>query len=243
MEFIFPEWPAPAAIKAAITTRYGGVSEGDFASLNLAAHVGDDPQAVQENRRRLAGALDLIQPLGWMSQVHGIRVVDAGQSVTSQEADAVYTDRPDRICAVLTADCLPLLVCDRQGKEVAAIHAGWRGLAAGVIEASLQKFQASPDDLLVWLGPAIGPEVFEIGQEVYDIFVQQHQAAASCFSPTRPGHYLADLYALARLRLALQGVNQVYGGGFCTYTQADQFFSYRRSPVTGRMASLIWISA
>ncbi len=243
MEFIFPEWPAPAAIKTAITTRHGGVSEGDFASLNLAAHVGDDPQAVQENRRRLAGALDLIQPFGWMSQVHGIRVVDAGQSVTSQEADAVYTDRPDRICAVLTADCLPLLVCDRQGKEVAAIHAGWRGLAAGVIEASLQKFQASPDDLLVWLGPAIGPEVFEIGQEVYDIFVQQHQTAASCFSPTRPGHYLADLYALARLRLALQGVNQVYGGGFCTYTQADQFFSYRRSPVTGRMASLIWISA
>ncbi|NNM50621.1 MAG: peptidoglycan editing factor PgeF [Pseudomonadales bacterium] len=242
MEFLNPTWPAPAVIQARVTTRQGGISMGDYASLNLASHVGDHPEAVRENRRRLSESLGLPQPPLWICQVHGVRVVDAGQPVSSLEADAVYANQPNQICAVLTADCLPLLICDRQGKEVAAIHAGWRGLAAGVIEAALQRFHAQPDDLLVWLGPAIGPKVFEVGEEVRDVFVRHHDAAVACFSPTRPGHYLADLYALARLRLSLLGIAGIYGGDFCTYTEADRFFSYRRNSATGRMATLIWMA-
>jgi YfiH family protein len=240
LSLLRPDWPAPARVRAAVTTRAGGVSQGPWTSLNLAAHVDDDPAAVAENRRRLGAALSLpAEPL-WLTQVHG-RLIAGVDNVPGCEADGSYADRPGVVCAVLTADCLPVLLCDRAGREVAAVHAGWRGLAAGVIEAALDRFIAQPADILAWLGPAIGPAAFEVGDEVREAFLVDEPAAAAAFSPTRPGHWLADLYALARLRLARRGVTAVYGGGLCTYHDAARFYSFRREPVTGRMASLIWI--
>lgn len=236
-----PDWPAPPHVHAAATTRAGGVSQGPWAGLNLGAHVQDEPAAVSENRHRLSAALDLPKKPFWLTQVHGI-VIAAGDTAPVGEADGRYADCADTVCAVLTADCLPVLLCDRAGREVAAVHAGWRGLAGGVIEAALDRFAALPEELLAWLGPAIGPTAFEVGDEVRAAFMAQDPATTAAFQPTRPGHWLADLYALARLRLARRGVTAVYGGGFCTYSDAERFYSFRREPVTGRMASLIWLT-
>jgi len=235
-----PDWPAPARVQAAVTTRAGGVSQGPWASLNLADHVQDDAAAVAENRLRLGVGLSLpAEPL-WLTQVHG-SIIAGADNAPGCEADGSYSDRPGVVCAVLTADCLPVLLCDRAGREVAAVHAGWRGLAGGVVEAALDRFAAPPDEILAWLGPAIGPAAFEVGEEVRATFLADNPAAAAAFRPTRPDHWLADLYALATLRLARRGVSAVYGGGLCTYTDAERFYSFRREPVTGRMASLIWI--
>lgn len=237
-----PGWPAPARVRAAITLRAGGVSQYPYGTLNLADHVGDDPAAVAENRRRLADVLRLPAAPVWLTQVHGCQVADVGRDAAPCEADAAFADRPGRVCAVLTADCLPLLVADRAGTQVAAVHAGWRGLAAGVVEAALARFEGTPRGLLVWLGPAIGPQAFEVGGEVRDAFVARDPGAAACFAPLRPGRsWLADIYALARRRLARAGVGFVGGGGYCTVSDAARFYSYRRDGVTGRMASLIWI--
>lgn len=240
-QFIFPEWPAPKTIRAAVTTRLGGVSQSPYTSFNLAAHVGDNPTAVHENRTRLRGALALpAEPL-WLKQVHGITVVDAAQADVEPEADGVFCAQPGIVCAILTADCLPVLLCNRQGTKVAALHAGWRGLVGGVIEAGVKALNLPGNELLAWLGPAIGPEKFEVGAEVRTVFVQHDPQAASAFRATREGKYLANIYLLARQRLQKLGLAGVYGGGLCTVTDSARFFSYRRDGVTGRMATLIWI--
>ncbi|EJN29340.1 hypothetical protein, YfiH family [Pseudomonas sp. GM78] len=237
-DWLIPDWPAPAGVKACVTTRAGGVSVAPFDSLNLGDHVDDSPEAVAENRRRLTDYFS-IRP-AWLQQVHGIVVADADPSRVVT-ADASWTATPGIACAAMTADCLPALFCDRAGTRVAAAHAGWRGLAAGVLEATLDTLALPPDEVLVWLGPAIGPKAFEVGPEVRETFVEQLPEAAQAFVPSQnAGKFMADIYSLARLRLAARGVTAVYGGGFCTVTD-PRFFSYRRSPRTGRFASLIWL--
>jgi YfiH family protein len=237
-DWLIPDWPAPAGVKACVTTRAGGVSLAPFDSLNLGDHVDDSPEAVAENRRRLTDHF-AIQP-AWLQQVHGIAVAHADPSRVDR-ADASWTATPGIACAAMTADCLPALFCDRAGTRVAAAHAGWRGLAAGVLEATLDSLAVPAAEVLVWLGPAIGPQAFEVGPEVRETFVQQLPQAAEAFVPSaNAGKFMADIYKLARLRLAARGVTAVYGGGFCTVTD-PRFFSYRRSPRTGRFASLIWL--
>ncbi|KQB54809.1 laccase [Pseudomonas endophytica] len=235
---LIPDWPAPAGIRACVTTRAGGVSLEPFDSLNLGDHVGDDPVSVAQNRQCLTKFFE-VQP-AWLSQVHGVVVAPANPDQIA-EADASWTATPGIACTVMTADCLPALFCDRAGTRVAAAHAGWRGLAAGVLEAAAKSLHVEPHDILVWLGPAIGPKVFEVGGEVREVFVQDLPDAAAAFVPSiNEGRYMADIYELARLRLARSGITAVYGGGFCTVTD-PRFFSYRRSPRTGRFASLVWI--
>jgi YfiH family protein len=236
--WLIPDWPAPARVKACVTTRAGGVSLAPFDSLNLGDHVEDSPEAVAENRRRLTECFS-IQP-AWLQQVHGIAVAHADPGLVAT-ADASWSATPGIACTVMTADCLPALFCDRAGTRVAAAHAGWRGLAAGVLEATLDSLAMPPEDVLVWLGPAIGPQAFEVGPEVREAFVQQLPETAKAFVPSQnAGKFMADIYELARLRLAACGVTAVYGGGFCTVSD-PRFFSYRRSPRTGRFASLIWL--
>lgn len=237
--WIVPDWPAPASVRALVTTRTGGVSAGAYASLNLATHVGDDPAAVAENRRRLRALLPA-EPL-WLSQVHGTTVARAEDAAEGVAADAAFTRRAGRVCAVLTADCLPVLLCNDAGTVVAAAHAGWRGLAGGVIETALRATNEPPARLLAWLGPAIGPQAFEVGAEVRATFLAHSPDAAAAFAAKENGKWLADLYRLAEQRLNALGVSRVYGGGRCTFLEADCFYSYRREKTTGRMASLIWL--
>jgi YfiH family protein len=236
---IVPDWPAPARVKSLMTTRSGGVSREPWASLNLGDHVGDDPAHVAANRLRLR--LQLPTEPGWLRQVHSARVVELG-SESNQEADASYTRQTAQVCAVLTADCLPVLFCDRAGSVVAAAHAGWRGLSEGVLEASVAAMQVPPGEVLAWMGAAIGPQAFEVGDEVRQIFVDRHPEAAAAFVQHAPAKWLADIYQLARIRLLHAGVQAVYGGGRCTFKEAETFYSYRRDGVTGRMASLIWLA-
>jgi len=241
-QFILPDWPAPANVRAAVTTRAGGVSRGPYDTFNLAMHVGDDPAMVHENRARLRAALALPVEPTWLKQVHGVVVVDAAQSGREPEADGAFATQPGAVCAVLTADCLPVLLCNREGTKVAALHAGWRGLAGGVIEAGVKALGVPGNELLAWLGPAIGPASFEVGLEVHAAFEQHNTQAAQAFRAAREGKYLADIYLLARQRLQHLGVAAVYGGGFCTVTERTRFFSYRRDGATGRMATLIWLA-
>lgn len=241
MSPIVPEWSAPARVKCLMTTRSGGSSKAPWAGLNLGDHVGDDPAHVAANRARLRRQLPA-EP-GWLRQVHSARVVELGRE-PNREADAAWTRQPQQVCAVLTADCLPVLLCDRAGSVVAAAHAGWRGLADGVLEATVAAMQVPPGDVLAWMGAAIGPQAFEVGDEVREAFVAQHPAAAMAFLPhpaSVPGKWLADIYQLARIRLQHVGVQAIYGGGRCTFNEADSFYSYRRDGVTGRMAALIWL--
>ncbi|HEY5790046.1 MAG TPA: peptidoglycan editing factor PgeF, partial [Gammaproteobacteria bacterium] len=218
-------------------------SGGPFAGLNLGDHVGDAAAAVAANRALLAAALAGAGPLLWLEQVHGTRVVHADDWQPGCRADAAWSDRPGSACVVLTADCLPVLFCDRAGTRVAAAHAGWRGLAGGVLEATLQALGVAPADLLAWLGPAIGPAAYEVGAEVRAAFVDADPGAAGAFVATRPGHWHADLYALARRRLARAGVAALHGGGLCTHSEPARFYSYRRDGSTGRMATLAWLAA
>lgn len=237
--FLFPEWPAPAGVHAATTLRTGGLSIGPYASLNPALHVGDDREAVLQNRRLIRERLALPSEPVWLEQVHGNKIVRAGAVAGVPQADAGYTDEPGVVCAVMTADCLPLLLCSADGERVAAVHAGWRGLADGIIGNAVAALGRK--DLLIWLGPAIGPERFEVGEEVHAVFVQKSPAFAEAFKPHRPeGKWLADIYRLARIELNALGVTSIYGGRFCTVAEPDRFFSYRRDAVTGRMATLIW---
>ncbi|MCB1735653.1 MAG: peptidoglycan editing factor PgeF [Gammaproteobacteria bacterium] len=242
---LVPDWPAPSRIRSCTTLRDGGVSTGGYASLNLADHVEDDPAAVAENRQRLTAALGLPEAPQWLSQVHGVQVhrLAVQPDAKTPAADAVWTDQPDRICAVLTADCLPVLFCDRSASCVAAAHAGWRGLADGVLEATVAALPAAASELFAWMGPAIGPAVFEVGDEVREIFISRHPQTAPAFRPSPAGRWLADIYALARIRLAACGVHAVFGGGECTFSDVDRFYSFRREPRTGRMASLIWLQS
>ena len=247
--FTPPGWPEN--VKVVATTRSGGVSAGPFDSLNFGAHVGDDAACVDENRRRLAAALpDACEPC-WLTQVHGTDVVEAGASATghSPRADASWTRAPRVACAVLTADCLPILVTDAAGTLVGAVHAGWRGLAAGVLEAALDAMSADPSTLLAWLGPSIGPDAFEVGADVRDAFLSAAGGPASgdaarCFRPGPASNkYLADLHGLARLRLSRAGVSRVASDERCTFGNPREFFSWRRDGPTGRMAFLVYRDA
>ncbi|MBA1259361.1 peptidoglycan editing factor PgeF [Pseudomonas oryzihabitans] len=239
-DWLRPDWPAPVGVQACVTTRAGGVSQAPFDSFNLGNHVGDDPAAVAENRRRLGQALGC-RP-AWLEQVHGTAVVEADPTRVLQ-ADAAWTATPGIAVTMMTADCLPALFCRRDGSRVAAAHAGWRGLAGGVLEAAAASLEVAPAEVLVWLGPAIGPASFEVGVEVREAFVAQHAEAERCFVARGGDKYLGDLYTLARLRLAAQGITAVHGGGFDTFADEERFFSYRRGARTGRFASLIWIKA
>jgi YfiH family protein len=240
VEWIAADWPAPDGVVAGCSLRQGGVSQGKYASLNLAAHVADDEAAVLENRRRFKTQCGLPAEPRWLSQVHGTNVAREPDSGLLAKADAAFTANPDVVCAVLTADCLPLLITSADGGELAAAHAGWRGLNAGVIEATLNQFTVSPGNLLAWLGPAISQTAFEVGDEVRAAFVANDAAAADCFVENQRGRWQADLYALARQRLARAGIKQVFGGNFCTYAESGRFFSYRRDGECGRMASFIY---
>ena len=235
--WIEPDWPAPASVRSAATLRAGGASEGVYAGLNIGDHVGDNPAHVAANRRMLREALQLpAEPL-WLSQVHDAGVVwaDAPESLS---ADAAVTLESGVVCVVMTADCLPILLCDRAGSRVAAVHAGWRGLACGVVEAAVLAMGGA--DLMAWMGPAIGPDAFEVGSEVRAAFLDRLIACKAAFRQSGDAHYRADLYQLARIVLEGVGVRQIYGGKYCTYSDPDRFFSYRRDGQTGRMATLIW---
>ncbi len=238
--WLIPDWPAPVGIKACVTTRAGGVSLAPFDSFNLGDHVEDDPAAVAHNRSLLTSRLNA-QP-AWLNQVHGINVVEASPADVMQ-ADASWSRAPGVACTVMTADCLPALFCNREGTQVAAAHAGWRGLAAGVLEAAVDSFADAPAEILVWLGPAIGPQAFEVGPEVREAFLATHPETVEAFvRSANAGKFMADIYQLARLRLAAHGVTAVYGGGWSTYND-ERFFSYRRGARTGRFASLVWIES
>jgi len=241
-DWILPDWPAPKSVRALSTTRHGGISTGAFASLNLGEHVDDAPDAVAENRRRLQAEIGAAQPR-WLSQVHGTRVVRLAGAAVTEPADAAVTAKPGEACLIMTADCMPVLFCDASGSRVAAAHAGWRGLAAGVLEATLAEMGTSPGEVMAWMGPAIGPKHYEVGEEVRQAFAAHDPQAIQAFAQGRaPDKWWCDLYMLARQRLDAAGVKAVYGGGFCTFDDEERFFSFRRdSGRTGRMATLIYM--
>ena len=242
-DLLTPDWPAPPNVRALQTLRPGGCSAAPWDSFNLGDHVGDDPARVAANRAALRRHLPA-EPL-WLQQVHGIAAVDAGKTANSGSgvvADAAFAGQPDVVCAVMTADCLPVLFCDQAGSVVAAAHAGWRGLLGGILESTLVGMAVPAAELLAWLGPAIGPQAFEVGDEVRTAFLADDPAAATAFVALGAGKWLADLYALARRRLLRAGVQQIYGGGECTLSDRARYFSYRRDGITGRMATLIWLA-
>lgn len=238
------DWPAPRGVHALSTFRggvgNGGVSEAPYAEFNLGDHVGDDPVAVAENRRRLKAWGGLPAEPSWLTQVHGVAVANLDDPGFVGPADAAVAKGPGKVCAILTADCLPIVLATDLGDRVAAAHAGWRGLAAGVIEATVQALGSPARYLLAWLGPAIGPRHFEVGAEVREAFVNVDPQAAGSFAPNERGRFMADLPGLARRRLANLGVNRIYGGGECTFERQDRYYSHRRDGVTGRQATLIW---
>ena len=237
-DWIVPDWPAESRVRALITTRHGGVSSGKFASLNLSMRVGDDPRCVARNRAILRACLPA-EP-AWVKQAHGTAVIDATRATPDAEADGVVTQSPGKVCAVMTADCLPVLLSDRAGKSVGIAHAGWRGLAGGIVENVVQAMGVPSRDIIAYIGPGIGARRYEVGEDVRRAFVGGDPAAAKSFAPRQDGKYLADLYGLARQRLAAAGVAGIHGGGFCTASE-ERFFSFRRDQTTGRMASLIWL--
>jgi polyphenol oxidase len=245
---LIPDWPAPASVRACITTRKGGVSAAPYDSNNVGLHVGDDQVLVEQNRVALCEQLGLKKTPQWLEQIHGIKVVTAQADKLVRTADGSYSNEPGQACLVMTADCLPILLCDKQGKEVAALHCGWRSLAKGICAEALEKFSAQPGELMAYLGPAISQAHFEVGVDVLEAFFEAARnpahadaIAAAFISGQRPLHFYADIYALARAELQALGIKDIYGGGECTFAQADAYYSYRRDGVTGRMASLIWL--
>jgi YfiH family protein len=241
IETITPDWPAPARIKACCTTRRGGVSAAPFDSLNLGMHVGDRELDVVQNRRRLREQLALPGEPEWINQTHGVGVVTL-ENDSCRDADAAITREPGRVAVVMTADCLPILLCNRGGSEVAALHAGWRGLQAGVIQSALDAMQSPRSQLVAWIGPGISQACFEVGDEVYAAFVDADSTAAACFSANRPGHWLCDLAGIAAALMYELGIAHVVRSPHCSYLDGGLFYSYRREAVTGRMASMIWIN-
>jgi YfiH family protein len=246
--YIQPDWPVPARVRCCITTRLAGASLSPYHSNNLALHVGDDAQTVQQNRQHLCKSLGLEKNPQWLEQVHGVKVAVARGDGLVRTADASFTTEAGLACVVMTADCLPILLCDEKGTQVAAVHAGWRGLAKGVVQRTLQKFSCPAPQLMAYLGPAISQPHFEVGIEVLETFfkvarTQRHSdQIAEAFKPaSRPLHFYADIYALACAELKALGVNAIYGGDYCTYADNQRFYSYRRDKITGRMASLIWL--
>jgi len=238
MTWIEPDWPVKSNIHAAVTLREGGLSKDDFQSLNPALHVNDNSETVLANRKVISQMLNLPSNPIWLEQVHSNRVIKIDKNTAVQQADASYTDQAGVVSVVMTADCLPVLLASSDGTEIAAVHAGWRGLLAGVIANTVAMFKS--DNVIAWLGPAIGPDCFEVGGEVKESFVAKSNDFATAFKQTSEEKYLADIYQLARLELATLGITQVYGGDFCTVTDKQRFYSYRRDGETGRMATLIW---
>ncbi len=236
--WILPEWPAAKSVRAIQTTRHGGYSVGKYASMNLATHVHDRIDSVQQNRRLLRAYLPS-EPI-WLEQVHGVTVINAAKPQSNLIADAAFSHQKNVVCVTMTADCLPVLFCNQSGSLVAAAHAGWRGLSNGILEATVSAMQVPVNTIMAWLGPAIGPKAFEVGDDVRQAFVKQQVSAEKAFV-AMGGKWLADIYHLARLRLVEMGVTQIYGGEYCTMSDSERFFSYRREPVSGRMASLIWL--
>lgn len=242
--WIKPTWPAPLNVKALTTVREGGVSIAPYDSFNLAMHVGDNAAAVLSNRKKLKINANLPQEPLWLQQTHSTRVADVADFVSQEnpivDADASVAFQPNQVCAVLSGDCLPVLLCNKAGTRVSAIHAGWKGLAAGIVEASIQKLDCDPSTLMAWLGPGIGPTVYEVQEDFLSAF-KEYQSEAT-FKPTENGRWLANMYALATERLNRLGVTAIFGGEYCTYTESDRFYSARRSGTTGRMATLIWFT-
>lgn len=240
MNWIKPDWPAPVHVHAATTLRSGGNSQHHHASNNLALHVNDEPAHVLLNREKLRQNLRLPSEPVWLQQVHGTGVVKADQVMQTPKADAAYTDQPDTVCVIMTADCLPILMTSGDGQVIAAAHAGWRGLLAGIIEQTVAMMNCR--DTLVWLGPAIGPKCFEVGIEVREAYLHKSNKFIPAFKQINEHKWLADIYSLAKITLASLDINHIYGGNFCTVSDSERFFSYRRDGETGRMASLIWRS-
>jgi len=249
--FFIPDWPAPTSIGAAISLRSGGISKGLFSSNNMALHVGDNTADVRANRDSLISKLGLTDTPLWLNQVHGTHVIYVPDAEEIPDADGSYTDKSQTICAVMTADCLPILLCDKAGSEVAAVHAGWRGLCHGVVRQAVEKFRSPAEQIMAFLGPAIGPKAFEVGPEVLESFLdnaqsQQHQKSIiTAFKSTDNNqfndHFFANLYVLARAELVACGIDSIFGGDFCTFSDKERFYSYRREQTTGRHASLIWL--
>lgn len=242
MNFIQADWPAPSHIKAFTSTRQKGISKPPYEEFNLGDHVGDCKEAVLHNRKKLKEVLNLVNEPIWIRQTHSTIAIEAIPQHRFKEADACFTTNRNQVCVVLTADCLPILICNKQGTCVAAIHAGWRGLLNGIIDSTFKAFHSSSDIFMAWLGPAISSWHYEVGEEVRTAFLNQLPEAVHAFAPSPHQRWLADLYALARLKLQKQGVKDIYGGEYCTFSEKERFYSYRRDgEKTGRMASLIWI--
>jgi polyphenol oxidase len=246
--YIVPKWAAPKNVRACITTRTGGVSLAPYASNNFGTHVGDDSAAVESNRRVLCESLGLKKSPQWLEQVHGVKIVNAKDDKLVRTADASFSTDAGQACIVMTADCLPIFLCDQKGTQVAILHCGWRSLAKGICAKALQKFNSAPQQLMAYLGPAISQKHFEVGVDVLEAFFKSARtpshadAIANAFiSGQRPLHFYADIYELARAELKSLGVTAVYGGDYCTYEQSEKFYSYRRDGVTGRMAHVIWL--
>lgn len=238
---IVPQWPIAPGVGTCSSTRIGGVSQPPYHSLNLGAHCGDNLNHVEENRALIYAAANLPSKPIWLEQTHGKKVLKlTGEPYASKRADASYSNTPGTVCAVMTADCLPVILCNQAGTEVAAAHAGWRGLCDGILEETVACFKDKPANILAWLGPAIGPDAFEVGPEVREAFMAVDANAEIAFRPADEKYY-ADIYTLSRQRLAKVGVENVYGGDRCTYSEVEDFFSYRRDRITGRMASFIWL--
>jgi len=237
-----PDWPAPPRVRAWVTERGGGASTGSYATLNLATHVGDSPERVAANRSLLRAAMQLPAEPVWLEQVHGATVLDLDNDAVVP-ADGAVTSRAGVVCAVLTADCLPVIFAGRDGGRVGVAHAGWRGLLSGVLPASVKALRTPPTEIVAWLGPAIGAASYEVGADVRDAYLARDASAAAAFTPNARGRWQADLYALARASLAKAGVGSVHGGGFCTYRDADRFFSHRREAPCGRFATLVWLAS
>ncbi|MGC1853761.1 MAG: peptidoglycan editing factor PgeF [Candidatus Aquirickettsiella sp.] len=242
LDLIIPDWPAPHWIKAYTTTRMGGFSQAPYNSLNTAMHVGDNLDDVSKNRQLLQKNLHLKKPIIWLEQVHGNIPISADLPIASPRADAIYSKTTQTVCAVQTADCIPLLVCSSTRYCVAAIHAGWKGLSNGIIENTIDALALPPSDILAWLGPAIGPQAFIVGEEVFQSFMGKDQAAEIAFQPLENNLWHANLSQLAKQRLNKLGITSIYGGNYCTFSDKLRFFSYRRDQITGRMLSLIWIN-
>lgn len=247
-DWVIPQWPAPPNVRAVTTTRIGGISTGEFATMNLGNNTHDNIMSVARNRNELIKSLELPSEPCWLHQTHSNKVIRLyDDTAVNQSADASYTTIPEKVCVVLTADCLPVLLSAKDGSVVASIHAGWRGLASGIIETTVSTLlhfgKCKPENLLVWLGPAIGPGVFEVGKDVRDVFTAHTADAKKAFRRIyKQQKWLVDIYLLARQRFAQMGVVDVYGGDFCTVTQYEKFYSFRRDGQTGRMASLIWMT-
>lgn len=242
-DWIIPDWDAPARVRAVSTTRHGGISRSPWEGLNLGLHVGDDDKSVQRNRDILVEKLGLTSQPFWLNQVHGVSVANASNVQDQVDADASFCCKTGPVCVVMTADCLPVILTDHEGSCVAAAHAGWRGLLDGVLEATIEALPADNSSIIAWMGPAIGPQAFEVGAEVYAQFTEQSPDFGRAFSRGEGDKWMMDIYEIAKQRMLNMGIHHVYGGGLCTYSDPERFFSYRRDGQTGRMATLVWLES